>query len=70
MRTVIHRIFPLNFDSLRPLHPVRAIAAVLAVVLLGNSVVLAAGAPHVQTADGRQLEVPVNDKQNSRSNDN
>ena len=50
MRNVIHRIFPLNFDSLHPLHIVRAIASVLAVVLLGNSVALAAGAPKVKTA--------------------
>jgi hypothetical protein len=50
MRNAGHRIFPLNFDSLRPLHIVRAIASVLAVVLLGNSVALAAGAPKVKTA--------------------
>jgi sulfur transfer complex TusBCD TusB component (DsrH family) len=57
MRTADHHIFPLNFDSLRPLHIVRAIASVLAVVLLGNSVALAAGAPHVQTAmDPAKLE--------------
>jgi hypothetical protein len=43
MRNVSHRIFPLNFDSLRPLHIVRAIASVLAVVLLGNNVAFAAG---------------------------
>ena len=50
MRNVGHRIFPLNFDGLHPLHIVRAIASVLAVVLLGNSVALAAGAPKVKTA--------------------
>jgi hypothetical protein len=50
MRTASHRIFPLNVDSLRPLHIVRAIASVLAVALLGNSVALAAGAPKVITA--------------------
>ena len=50
MRNVGHRIFPLNFDSLRPLQIVRTIASVLAVVLLGNSVALAAGAPKVKTA--------------------
>ena len=43
MRNVSHRMFPLNFDSLHPLHIVRAIASVLAVVLLGNSVAFAAG---------------------------
>ena len=43
MRNVSHRIFPLNFDRLLPLHIVPAIASVLAVVLLGNSVVFAAG---------------------------
>ena len=42
MRTANHRILPLNFDSLRPLHAVRAIASVLALVLLGNSVAFAA----------------------------
>ena len=42
--------FPLNFDSSHSLHIVRAIASVLAVVLLGNSVALAAGAPKVKTA--------------------
>ena len=50
MRNVSHRIFPLNVDSLRPLNIVRAIAAVVAVVLLGNSVAFAAGAPKVKTA--------------------
>jgi len=51
MRTAGHRIFPLNSDSMRPLHLVRAIVAVLAVVLLGNSVALAAaGAPKVKIA--------------------
>ncbi|HUD21712.1 MAG TPA: hypothetical protein VMQ60_02610 [Acidobacteriaceae bacterium] len=50
MRTASHRIFLLNVDSLHPLHIVRAIAAVLAVVLLGNSVAFAAGAPKVKTA--------------------
>jgi hypothetical protein len=43
MRIASHRIYPLNFDSLHPLHIVRAIASVLAVVLLGNSVAFAAG---------------------------
>jgi hypothetical protein len=50
MRNAGHRIFPLNFLHVRALHLVRAIAAVLAVVLLGNSVALAAGAPKVKTA--------------------
>jgi hypothetical protein len=43
MQIASHRTFPLNFDGLRPLHIVRGIAAVLAVVLVGNSVALAAG---------------------------
>jgi hypothetical protein len=43
MRNAGHQFFPLNFDNLRPLHIVRAIASVLAVVLLGNSVAFAAG---------------------------
>jgi hypothetical protein len=50
MRNVSHRFFPLNVDNSRLVHTVRAIASVLAVVPLGNSVALAAGAPKVKTA--------------------
>jgi hypothetical protein len=42
MRAANHRIFPLNFDSSHSLRIVRAIAPVLAVVLLSNSVAFAA----------------------------
>jgi hypothetical protein len=42
MRTANHRILPLNLDNLRPLHIVRAIASVLVLVLVGNSVAFAA----------------------------
>jgi len=63
MRTANHRIFPLNVDSMHSLHIVRAIAAVLAVVLLGNSVALAAGAPKVKTAmDPIKLKQALTDR--------
>ena len=50
MRNASHRNLPLNFVHVLPLQIVRAIASVLAVVLLSNSVALAAGAPKVKTA--------------------
>jgi hypothetical protein len=64
MRNASHRIFSLNVDSLRSMHIVRAIAAVLAVALLCNSVALAAaGAPKVKTAmDPVKLKQALTDR--------
>jgi hypothetical protein len=50
MQIASHRIFRLNLVRVRLSHIFRAIASVLAVVLLGNSVAFAAGAPKVKTA--------------------
>ena len=45
MQIASHRVFRLNLVRVRLSHIFRAIASVLAVVLLGNSVAFAAGAP-------------------------
>jgi sulfur transfer complex TusBCD TusB component (DsrH family) len=50
MQIASHRVFRLNLVRVRLSHIVRAIASVLAVVLLGNSVAFAADAPKVKTA--------------------
>lgn len=63
MQSTDHRIFPLNLDSLRLRQIVRAMTAVLVLVMVSNSVAVAAGGPKGKTAmDPAKLKQALTDR--------